>query len=75
MDISLIDLALVPVVVGLVQVAKKAGLASKYAPVAAVALGIAGVWVIQQDVEWISGIVIGLSASGLWSGSKAVVGE
>ena len=75
MDISLIDLSLVPIVVGLVQVAKKAGLASKYAPVISVVLGIAGVWVLQNNIEWISGVIIGLSASGLYSGGKTVIGQ
>lgn len=75
MDISLMDLSLVPVVVGLVEVAKKTGLPSRYASVASLVLGVAAVWVLQQNVEWLPGALTGLAASGLWSGTKAVVGK
>ena len=71
MDLALIDLTLVPVVVGLVHVAKKTGLSSRYAPLLSLVLGLVGVWVLKQDIQWIAGIVVGLSASGLWSGAKA----
>ncbi len=73
MDISLADAALIPVTLGLVQGAKLAGLDSKWATLLAVFLGIILVWILQQHAEWIAGIVVGLSASGLWSGGKTIL--
>lgn len=67
-------LAVIPLVVGLVSVAKGLGLPGKWAPVASIALGIGlmtiagGVW--QAFV--LQGIIAGLAASGLWSGTKAI---
>lgn len=65
--------AAIPVTVGLVAVLKGIGLPSRWAPVASIALGallislIAPVW----QVIVAQGIIVGLSASGLWSGAKA----
>lgn len=67
--------AIVPVVVGLVSIAKGVGIPSKYAPVASLAIGIA--LVALTGVAWqafvVQGIIAGLAASGLYSGTKAVV--
>lgn len=67
-------LAAIPVIVGLVQVIKGIGLPSKYAPIASIALGV-GVLAIV-GLTWqaylIQGIIVGLSAAGLYSGGKAV---
>ena len=65
--------AIVPVILGLVQVAKQVGLPSKFAPLVSIALGVGLValtgasW--QADI--VQGIIAGLAASGLWSSSKA----
>lgn len=65
--------AIVPVILGLVQVAKQVGLPSKFAPLVSIALGVGLValtgasW--QADI--VQGIIAGLAASGLWSGSKS----
>lgn len=67
-------LACIPVTLGLVQVVKGVGVPDRFAPIASIAFGIGlvaltgAVW----QVAIASGIVAGLSASGLWSGSKAV---
>lgn len=64
-----------PLVLGLVQVAKMSGLNSKYAPLLALALGIAGcALIVGIDTKAISdGLMVGLMASGLWSGTKATL--
>ena len=72
-EFSPLIIAIVPIVVGLVSGAKTVGLPSKYAwPVATVA-GIA--LVALTGVAWqafvVQGIIVGLAASGLYSGPKA----
>lgn len=64
-------------VVGLVEVLKIAGLPSRFAPVAAIILGIGGFVLmpggmgVREIVFY--GILSGLSASGLYSGVKKTV--
>jgi len=79
-DFVLYGIPMVAVVIGLVEVLKSQGMPSRYAPVASLTLGLlfAGLaWcqdpTLGQPLEvalW--GIVTGLSASGLYSGQKAV---
>lgn len=65
---------LVPLVLAVTEIIKRAGVPKKFAPIVSIVLGIVFVWLSNhQDVEWLAGIVIGLSASGLWSGAKSVV--
>lgn len=65
--------ACIPVTVGLVAVIKNLGLDSRYAPVASILVGIglvalsAAAW----QVVIAQGLIVGLAASGLWSGTKA----
>lgn len=76
MDITIYDVALVPLVMGLVQVAKALGLSNKFAPLVAVILGIVlGVATTPDDVlkGIIVGIAVGLSAVGLYSGTKNTI--
>lgn len=71
MDITLA----VPLVLALVEVAKRAGMESKYAPGLAVLLGVVfmGVWGDGAFADQLfEGLIAGLSASGLWSGAKAM---
>lgn len=66
---------IVPIVLGLVEVAKRLNLPSKYAPLASILIGIGLValtGVIWQAVI-VQGIIVGLAASGLWSGVKTGV--
>jgi hypothetical protein len=66
---------LVPIVVGLVHVAKKYGLPSKWAPLLSLVVGIGiavGLDGVTVEVA-LSGVVAGLTASGLWSGTKATI--
>lgn len=69
------DVALIPATMGLVDVAKRAGLPSKYAPILSLGIGVAlGVATSLDNLQKgiITGIAIGLSASGLYSGTKAL---
>lgn len=70
---------LIPIITGIVQALKMVGLKDKYAPVAALAIG-AGLGVLlRQDAETFtsavfSGLIYGLSASGLYSGLVHTLG-
>ncbi len=69
------DILLAPLVVGLVEAIKRSfGLAERWAPILSITFGVGLKLVIDPGklVEGvIVGIMIGLSASGLYSGSKA----
>ena len=75
MSIEPMFLVLIPVVIGIVAAIRKAGMTSRYAPISAIVLGIIGVWLsnsfILSGVLMLQGIVVGLSAAGLFSGVKA----
>lgn len=73
-------IAIVPLIVGLVEVGKRLGLGSELAAPLAVALGVAislgyrAATGLPQGAEWfgavIVGLALGLSAAGLYSGAK-----
>ena len=69
---------IIAIIIGLVAVAKKLGLKSKFAPVLALVLGVG----INLAVKYfgaetselvIGGIIAGLTACGLYSGVKATI--
>lgn len=67
------DIALVPLIMALVQLVKLVGLKAKYSPFVAILLGIVfGVFYLSSELKEgiLIGLVLGLSASGLYSGSK-----
>lgn len=69
---------LVPLVVGVVEVAKRAGLPTQLAPLLSLLLGLgAGFFLHGEKVllAVVNGVMIGLSASGLYSATKKVVGK
>lgn len=78
MDIQIVSasfLALIPVVIGVVAVVRKVGLARRYAPLASIVIGILGCSLLGGS--WteviLAGVIVGLSASGLYSGTKTTV--
>ena len=75
MEISNGFLILVPIIVGLVKVAKVAKLQSRYAPLLSLALGVAGASLLVgfSGGAVLGGLIAGLTASGLFSGVKATV--
>jgi hypothetical protein len=69
---------LVAALAGVVSVAKKAGLSSRYAPSLALILGVAFSFLANTNSMPLNeiimtGIVIGLTSSGAYSGVKATV--
>jgi hypothetical protein len=66
---------LIPVINGLIELAKQAGLPNRYAPLLALALGLgAGIGLRNPGdpmaTAILNGLVIGLSAVGLYSGTR-----
>jgi len=74
MDYS--SIGIVPLIIGIIEVAKKIGLPIKLAPLVAIILGVAGAFLLENGAisqKILLGIVFGLSSSGLYSGGKAVI--
>lgn len=74
-DITIAGVGAVPLVLALVELAKRQfPQFAQYAPFAAIVLGIGVVGVAQGfTVESATaGLVVGLAASGLWSGGKKI---
>lgn len=77
MEYSIYDIALIPLVVAIVGLFTKAGVPSKYLPFIAVVLGLLlGLFYVNPEdpkEAILSGIVIGLSAIGGYSGVKNTI--
>lgn len=73
-EFTVYGIALVPVVTGLIQLLKMSGLPKKYTPFMSLLLGVlAGYYYLAPDDPpraVFLGLVIGLSAVGLYSGTK-----
>jgi L-cystine uptake protein TcyP (sodium:dicarboxylate symporter family) len=71
---ELYDVVIIPLIMGIVEMFKKAGVSKKLLPFIAVILGIAIGVVYVTDLDWKQGVLVGamlgLSASGLYSSSK-----
>lgn len=70
---------IVPLILGLVEVAKRVGLPDKWSPILSVVLGLlAGVLLLfPEDIRQgvVVGLALGLSATGLYSGAKNIKEE
>lgn len=67
------NIAIIPLILGLVELFKRAGVSARWSPFVAVILGVlAGIFYISTDIKEgiIIGLMLGLSASGLYSGAK-----
>ena len=68
------DVVLVPLIMGIVEVFKRAGVSKRLLPLIALVIGIAIGVVYVTNFEWKQGVLVGallgLSASGLYSSSK-----
>lgn len=77
MEFTSYDIAIIPIVVALVEVISRLGVPSKFLPLCAIVIGIAaGVFFIAPESmpqAILSGIVVGLSAVGMYSGVKNTV--
>lgn len=70
-----LDLATIPGVLAIVEMIKKFGLPSDYAPIAALVIGVLLNILVKQSFgvdALVQGLLLGLSASGLWSGGKTL---
>jgi hypothetical protein len=71
--------AAVPIIMGLVEVAKRTfKLPTRFAPLVSLGLGLGAGFLMHSDQAgraFIEGLVVGLEAAGLYSGGKAVVGK
>ena len=75
MEISAQFIVLVPIVLGVVQVLKVSGLPSRWSPLLSLLLGVVGATLLiggELRADILQGLAVGLSASGLWSGVKAL---
>ena len=69
---------LIAIITGLIEMFKRLGLDSKFAPLVSVVLGLffaflCGGYTVAADIV-INGLIIGLSACGLYSGAKTLIG-
>lgn len=75
MNLEIYDVLIVPLIIGLVAVARKSGVPVRALPLVSLALGVlVGVlYASNGDVKQgvLMGAMFGLSASGLYSGAKA----
>ncbi len=66
-------IATIPITLGIVACIKEIGLPSKWAPLASIVFGLG--FVALTTTVWqviiAQGVIVGLAASGLWSGPKA----
>lgn len=71
------DIAILPIIIALVELVKRAGVSTRILPFIALALGIVAGIVYVTDFDLRQGIflgtILGLSANGLHSGVKNVV--
>jgi len=76
MEIIITTPLIIAIIIGLVEVFKKVGLNKKFAPILSVILGLVASFLVIYFVDTpvlnaiIGGIIIGLSATGLYSGVK-----
>jgi hypothetical protein len=60
----------IPAILAIVEALKMVGLDSKYAPIVSIVVGIAFGLAFG---DWVAGLILGLSASGLYSGVKKAI--
>ncbi|MFO7294436.1 MAG: hypothetical protein C0P72_000275 [Clostridia bacterium] len=72
---TIYDVAIIPLIVGIVELLKQVGLPSKFAALVSVILGIVIgiVYLSPDDIKKgiLVGLALGLAASGLYSGTKS----
>lgn len=70
-------IAIIPLLIGILEVFKKIGLNERYIPIASLILGIGLGIALFSEGDFLAGIIqgifIGLSAVGLYSGTKNTV--
>lgn len=76
MEITVYDIALIPLISGLVEVFKQVGIPKKYSLLLSIVIGILLSIVYTDSIDLkkgiLMGVMLGLSASGLYSGTRSV---
>jgi len=76
-DFTVYGIAIIPLIVGLIQLAKKFGFPSRLAPLLSLVLGFTAAFIYiapgNPKEAILVGLVIGLSAVGLYSGGKSTI--
>jgi L-cystine uptake protein TcyP (sodium:dicarboxylate symporter family) len=76
MEITIYEIALIPLISGLVEVLKQVGVPNKYCALLSICFGVSFgmVYIEPTDMKKgiLMGLMLGLSASGLYSGTKSV---
>lgn len=79
MDMEIYGVLIVPLILGLVEVSKRVGLPDKWSPLLSVVLGLISGLTVLFPGEPVKGVVVGLalglSATGLYSGTKNIKEE
>ena len=69
----------IAITLGVTEVTKRIGLKERFAPIVALLVGLLSVYLTVDGINLkelvVDGIVVGLSAMGLWSGTKALAGK
>lgn len=77
MTVEVQDAVLIPIIIGIVQLLKVTGIQKRLLPISSLILGIlAGIFYVNpQDIRSgiLVGVMMGLSASGMYSGGKAIM--
>ncbi|KHD85603.1 hypothetical protein [Heyndrickxia ginsengihumi] len=74
--LEIYNVAIIPLIIGIVELFKMFGLPNKYSPILSVILGlIFGIVYVSDSIKEgiIVGLMLGLSATGLYSGSKNMI--
>lgn len=68
---------IVGLVIAICQAIKRAGVSTRYIPAIAIVLGVVGAYLFSgvNFLATVSGIILALVSSGLYSGFKATVGK
>lgn len=79
MDFTAYDITLVPVIVILVEIVKRAGVPARWLPLFSIGLGQGGafIYIAPGDAKQavLVGLVMAFSSMGLWSGAKNTLGK
>ncbi|MBO0600109.1 hypothetical protein I2483_00390 [Sporosarcina sp. E16_3] len=71
------DVVLIPLIIGIVSLLKMYGMPRKLLPVMALIFGVVGgiIYIYPEDIKAgiLVGLMMGLSASGLYSGGRTVI--
>jgi len=74
MEVSIQFALLIPVVTGLVEIVKGAKVPNRFLPIVSIFFGLLLTFLLN-DFNILQGVIVGLSASGLYKGTKTLIGK